>query len=113
MIDEFIPDNGARFLVTKTARQSLELTQFPVQWKQEFLSSVVKQPSSECFPLPPSISGLKKSRCRFAPSYDFTSYTRKTFLYFTLLYFTLVLNACGPHPYKFPDTFTIRYFRFE
>jgi hypothetical protein len=109
MIDEFIPENGARFLFTKTGRQSLEPTQFPVRWEQEFLSPGVKQQSSETFPLLQSISGLKNERkYRFAPFYDLTSYTRTTFLYFTLL-----LSACGPHLYKFSDTFTIHYFRFK
>jgi hypothetical protein len=109
VIDEFIPDNGARFLFTETARQSLEPTQCSVQWKQEFLSPGVKQPSSESFPSPPSISGLKNERrYGFAPFYDFTSYTRTTFLYFTLL-----LSACGAHPYRFSDTFTLHYFWFE
>jgi len=109
VIDEFIPENGASFPFTKKARQSLEPSQFPVQWKKEYLSPGVKQPSSETFSSLPSISELKNERrYRFAPFYDFTLYTRTTFLYFTLL-----LSACDPHPYKFSETFTMHYFRFE
>jgi len=82
---------------------------FMFNGNRSFFPSGVKQPSSETFPSPPSISGLKnKRRYRFAPFYDFTSYTRTTFLHCTLL-----LNACGPHLYRFSDTFVIHYFRFK
>ena len=109
MIDEFIPENGASFLFTKTPDSLWSPPSFLFNGKKEYLSPGVKQPSSETFSSPPSISELKNERrYRFAPFYDFTLYTRTTFLYFTLL-----LSACDPHPYKFSDTFTIHYFRFE